>query len=306
MRAARRAHSRVPSTTKGRPRVPQVPGLPPQLSRLQQQLDADLRREGRDPRRRLAAAQRHATRWPPRSSCMREEPHAHLRLPLPPRSPLRVGGAAPRLPGAQGSSRLPRRSQTSCSRLTTRSTCGPSTASARRHPQQARRSPMPLAEPRLELEGEEILFSDGWEGDSIDNSVVWIPSLRGALRDRRRLPRLPPVAHREQRRAARPVAQGHRPAHGLRPAHRRSPATATRPSSRSLRKCWRTSRARYTDCVGWSIKYLDVYDEVYDSGQDRRRAGRGDVQAVPAREGRGLRHPLAGAPAVPREHARTG
>ena len=37
--------------------------------------------------------------------------------------------------------------------------------------------PMPLSEPRLELEGEEILLSDDWEGDSINNSVVWIPSI---------------------------------------------------------------------------------------------------------------------------------
>ena len=40
---------------------------------------------------------------------------------------------------------------------------------------------MPLHEPRLELEGEEILFSGGWEGDSIDNSIVWIPSLKTVL-----------------------------------------------------------------------------------------------------------------------------
>ena len=40
--------------------------------------------------------------------------------------------------------------------------------------------PMPLNEPRLLLEGEEILVSDNWEGDSINNSVVWIPSIRVA------------------------------------------------------------------------------------------------------------------------------
>ncbi len=37
--------------------------------------------------------------------------------------------------------------------------------------------PMPMAEPRVELEGEEILFSDDWEGDSINNSVAWVPSM---------------------------------------------------------------------------------------------------------------------------------
>jgi glyoxylase-like metal-dependent hydrolase (beta-lactamase superfamily II) len=40
--------------------------------------------------------------------------------------------------------------------------------------------PMPLDEPRLLLEGEEILVFDNWEGDSVNNSVVWIPSIRGA------------------------------------------------------------------------------------------------------------------------------
>ena len=40
--------------------------------------------------------------------------------------------------------------------------------------------PTPLNEPRLLLEGEEILFSDNWEGDSVNNSVVWIPSIRVA------------------------------------------------------------------------------------------------------------------------------
>ena len=38
--------------------------------------------------------------------------------------------------------------------------------------------PMPMAEPRLELEGAEILVSDDWEGDSVNNSAVWVPSLR--------------------------------------------------------------------------------------------------------------------------------
>ena len=37
--------------------------------------------------------------------------------------------------------------------------------------------PMPLAEPRLEVEGHGLELSDGWEGDSANNSVVWVPSL---------------------------------------------------------------------------------------------------------------------------------
>ena len=45
---------------------------------------------------------------------------------------------------------------------------------------------MPLHEPRLELEGAEILFFDGWEGDSVNNSAVG-PLRPGVVRDRHRL-----------------------------------------------------------------------------------------------------------------------
>ena len=38
--------------------------------------------------------------------------------------------------------------------------------------------PLPMQEPRLELEGHELLVSDGWEGDSVNNSVVWVPSIK--------------------------------------------------------------------------------------------------------------------------------
>jgi len=37
--------------------------------------------------------------------------------------------------------------------------------------------PMPLTEPRLEVEGHTLQFSDDWEGDSANNSVVYVPSL---------------------------------------------------------------------------------------------------------------------------------
>ena len=37
--------------------------------------------------------------------------------------------------------------------------------------------PTPLHEGRLELEGDEILVSDNWEGDSINNTAVWVPSI---------------------------------------------------------------------------------------------------------------------------------
>ncbi len=37
--------------------------------------------------------------------------------------------------------------------------------------------PMPLHEGKLELEGHQILISDNWEGDSINNTAVWVPSI---------------------------------------------------------------------------------------------------------------------------------
>jgi len=37
--------------------------------------------------------------------------------------------------------------------------------------------PMPLADGRLEVEGHELEFSDDWEGDCSNNSIVWVPSL---------------------------------------------------------------------------------------------------------------------------------
>ncbi len=67
--------------------------------------------------------------------------------------------------------------------------------------------PMPLAEPRLEVEGHVLEFSDDWEGDSANNSVVWAPVAQPGLRDRRSLPRLPHLDDREQRRPSGEVAR---------------------------------------------------------------------------------------------------
>jgi glyoxylase-like metal-dependent hydrolase (beta-lactamase superfamily II) len=40
--------------------------------------------------------------------------------------------------------------------------------------------PMPLPSGRLEVEGEVIEFSDDWDGDSANNTMIWVPSLRVA------------------------------------------------------------------------------------------------------------------------------
>jgi glyoxylase-like metal-dependent hydrolase (beta-lactamase superfamily II) len=122
--------------------------------------------------------------------------------------------------------------------------------------------PEPLAEPRLELEGEEIVFSGGWEGDSIDNSVVWIPSLRTVLATDVAFHdcNLWPIESNVERRKTwrkdiarlmdfdpRIVVPGHHDAAKL----------------RILEEVLEDESRTYTDCVEWSIKYLEAYDEAY-------------------------------------------
>jgi glyoxylase-like metal-dependent hydrolase (beta-lactamase superfamily II) len=126
--------------------------------------------------------------------------------------------------------------------------------------------PTPLNEPRLSLEGEEIVFSGGWEGDSINNSVVWIPSLKTVLatdvafHDCNLWPIESNVERREKWRKdiarlmdfdPRIVVPGHHDAAKL----------------RILEEALEDESRTYTDCVEWSIRYLETYDEVYDSAK---------------------------------------
>jgi glyoxylase-like metal-dependent hydrolase (beta-lactamase superfamily II) len=120
--------------------------------------------------------------------------------------------------------------------------------------------PMPLHQPRLELEGHELLFYDGWEGDCINNSIVWVPSLgvlcatdvafddwnvwfiesnverrekwRAALRDLKRF-------------GARVIIPGHG-------------------SEKTMEILGDPSRD-YTSCVDWTLEYVDFYEEVYNT-----------------------------------------
>lgn len=126
--------------------------------------------------------------------------------------------------------------------------------------------PMPMHEPRLEVEGEEILFSDGWHGDSVNNSVAWVPSLKIvcatdiAFHDAH----VWTVESNVERRAkwrkdiARLMEFDPRV---IIPAHC---GEAQMQLIEELRED--TSRA-YTDCIDWSLKYLDVYDEAYASAK---------------------------------------
>lgn len=126
--------------------------------------------------------------------------------------------------------------------------------------------PMPLNEPRLFLEGEEIVFSGGWEGDSVNNSVVWIPSLKTVLATDVAFHdcNLWPIESNVERRVKwrkdiarlmdfdpRIVVPGHHDLEKL----------------QILEEVLEDKTRTYTDCVEWSIKYSETYDEVYSSAK---------------------------------------
>lgn len=124
--------------------------------------------------------------------------------------------------------------------------------------------PVPLTEPRLELEGEEIIFSDGWEGDSINNSVAWVPSIGVlcatdiAFHDCHLWPIESNVARRVTWRKditrlkefeARIIIPGH----------------CDEEKVRIMEAVQKDGHSKYTDCADWSINYLDNYEEVYST-----------------------------------------
>ena len=126
--------------------------------------------------------------------------------------------------------------------------------------------PMPLADTRLELEGEEIILSDGWEGDSINNSVVWIPSISVACATDIAFHdcHLWPIESNVARRAiwrkdiarlkefdARIIIPGH----------------CDEEKVRIMDAVQKDRSTSYTDCVDWSIEYLDNYEEVYNTAK---------------------------------------
>jgi glyoxylase-like metal-dependent hydrolase (beta-lactamase superfamily II) len=126
--------------------------------------------------------------------------------------------------------------------------------------------PMPMSEPRLELEGEELVFSDGWEGDSINNSVVWIPSIKVACATDVAFHdcHLWPIESNVERRVkwrdsisklrefdARIIIPGHHDDEKL----------------RILEEAQEDTSITYTDCIDWSLQYLDNYEEVYNNAK---------------------------------------
>ncbi len=122
--------------------------------------------------------------------------------------------------------------------------------------------PMPLHEPRLELEGEELLLYDDWEGDCINNSIVWVPSLRTlcatdvAFDDWNVWFIESNVERREKWRSAldklrrfdaRVVIPGHA-------------------SEKTMEILGDPSR-EYTECIDWTLDYVNFYEEVYNTAK---------------------------------------
>ncbi|MBN1321594.1 MAG: MBL fold metallo-hydrolase [Thermoleophilia bacterium] len=134
--------------------------------------------------------------------------------------------------------------------------------------------PMPLVGGRLDVEGHELQFSDDWEGDSANNSVVWIPSLRVLCAT--------DVAYQE--------------------CH-----VWTLESDGPRRAKWRTSIARLREfdpavivpghnspekldcldlsCVDFSLRYLGVYEEVLASAKTGRDLVEGVERRFPGVKG---------------------
>jgi glyoxylase-like metal-dependent hydrolase (beta-lactamase superfamily II) len=122
--------------------------------------------------------------------------------------------------------------------------------------------PMPLTAPRLELEGEEILLSDDWEGDSINNTAVWVPSARvlcatdiafqnwnvwfiEAGVERRVKWRA--ALERLKQFDARVVIPGH----------------CDQAILDVLDRAGGDTSRTYTSCIDWTREYVDFYEEVY-------------------------------------------
>jgi glyoxylase-like metal-dependent hydrolase (beta-lactamase superfamily II) len=126
--------------------------------------------------------------------------------------------------------------------------------------------PMPLSEPHLELEGEELLLSDGWEGDSINNSAVWIPSIKVvcatdiAFHDCHLWPIESNVERRVKWRSSIRKLEDFDPRIII-------PGHCDEEKIRIMEEVQDDTSRTYTDCIDWSLKYLDNYEEVYNTAK---------------------------------------
>ncbi len=130
--------------------------------------------------------------------------------------------------------------------------------------------PMPLDEPRLEVEGHVLEFSDDWEGDSANNSVVWVPSLSLACAtdvaylDCHLWVIESDPARRQKWRASLQKL-------------RELDAQVVIPGHVSLEKL----ALRDPSCIDWSLGYLDVYEEVLTHAKTGTELWEGMDKAYP-------------------------
>jgi glyoxylase-like metal-dependent hydrolase (beta-lactamase superfamily II) len=126
--------------------------------------------------------------------------------------------------------------------------------------------PEPLDEPRLFLEDEEVQVFDNWEGDSVNNSVIWIPSVKVvcatdvAFHDCHLWPIESNVARRVKWRAS--IAQ-------LKEFDARIviPGHCDSDKIHLMEEVQKNEVLTYTECIDWSLKYLKNYEEVYNSAK---------------------------------------
>lgn len=134
--------------------------------------------------------------------------------------------------------------------------------------------PMPLSEPRLEVEEHVLELSDDWEGDSANNSVVWVPSLNlvcatdvAYLDCHIWMIESNPARRQKWRESIRELRDFD--AEVIIPGHISADKLALRDTS----------------CVDWSLEYLDVYEEVLASANTGAELWEGMEKAYPGMKG---------------------
>jgi glyoxylase-like metal-dependent hydrolase (beta-lactamase superfamily II) len=126
--------------------------------------------------------------------------------------------------------------------------------------------PVPLSQPQLELEGTEIVLSDDWEGDSVNNSAVWVPSMKILCAtdiafddwhvwfiesDVQRRVKWRAALTRLNEFEARVVIPGH----------------GSEKTMDALRRAAEDESLEYTSCIDWTRDYIDFYEEVYETAR---------------------------------------
>ena len=126
--------------------------------------------------------------------------------------------------------------------------------------------PLILEKPYVELEGEKIEFYGDYEGDSINNSIVWVPSIKTicatdvAFHDCHLWPIESDVERRVKWRKDIARMMDFDPRIVI-PGHHDVAKLAI------LDEVQNDTSRTYLDCVDWSIKYSEYYDEVYNTAK---------------------------------------